>query len=394
MTLTHAIRIEAHRLGFAFIGVTTPFPPPHYQVFEQWLDAGRHAGMAYLAKLPSRLRRANPLNILPDCQSILVLGMRYPPSPMETDAPNAPSSNGLDDVQLTPYRGSIASYAWGEDYHLSIPVRLNALVAFIESQVGKAVPYACYTDSGHILERDLAQRAGCGWIGKNTNLINPQTGSYILLAEILLGIDLEISPPFDQDRCGTCQRCLEACPTGCILPNRTLDSSRCISYLTIENKGSIPLELRNKMGGWVFGCDICQQVCPWNRRITESEENDAFTPRPGISHPDLIQALSLTPESFSQYFRGRPIKRAKRSGYLRNVAVALGNRLAEFPTHQERPLAIAALCETLQHDPQPLVRGHAAWALGRAGELKTLRQASRLEEDPTVLEEIKFAETM
>ncbi len=394
MTLTQAIQVEARHLGFALIGVTTPAPPLHYRVFEQWLDAGKHAGMAYLDTQPSRLRRADPRLIMPDCRSILILGLRYSPSPEETALVSSLSPDTGEKAEFIPYRGNIASYAWGEDYHLNIPVRLKALIAFIESQIGKAVPHYFYTDSGPILERDLAQRAGLGWIGKNTNLINPQVGSYLLLAEILLGIDLEISPPFDQDRCGTCQRCLEACPTGCILPNRTLDASRCISYLTIELKEAIPTALRTKLGGWVFGCDICQQVCPWNRRIIDPIEDEAFTPRPGISHPDLIETLSLTPESFARHFRGSPIKRAKRAGFLRNAAVVLGNRLVGFPAYRQRSLAIIKLTETLQRDTHPLVRGHAAWALGRADERKILRQASRLEKDPMVLEEIHYAETM
>ncbi|MBN1536713.1 MAG: tRNA epoxyqueuosine(34) reductase QueG [Anaerolineales bacterium] len=390
MTLTHAIQVEAHRLGFDLVGVTTPFPPPHYQKFEEWLSAGYHAGMAYLEKMSSRVRRANPLEILPDCRRILVLGIRYPPSPGTMTEFYDPTSGLVEDVKSSPYRGRVASYAWSEDYHQDIPTRLNDLVAFIETEMGKTVPHACYTDSGHILERDLAQRAGLGWIGKNTNLINPQMGSYFLLAEILLGIELEISAPFEQDRCGTCTRCLEACPTGCILPDRTLDASRCISYLTIENKGNIPVELRSKMGEWVFGCDICQQVCPWNRRLTAPAGAEAYAP-PGIAHPDLTQALSLTPEDFSRQFRGSPVKRTKRTGYLRNVAVALGNQLVAFPDHKQRPLAVAALRETLIHDSQPLIRAHAAWALGRAGEVQILQTACRLERDPSVLNEIQIA---
>jgi len=382
MTLTQCNQVEAHRLGFALVGVTTPLPPQHYDAFEAWLNAGRHASMGYLARSDSRLQRSDPHHILPECRSIIVLGMPYPPSRVEMLSP------------ASPYQGNIASYAWSEDYHLSLPPRLNALVAFIEAQVGETIHHACYTDSGHILERDLAQRAGLGWIGKNTNLINSLLGSHFLLAEILLGVELDVSPPFEKDHCGTCHRCVQACPTGCILPDRTLDASRCISYQTIENKGSIPVELRNKMDGWVFGCDICQQVCPWNKRMTHSVTGENYSPQPVAAHPDLIMALALTPESFSQLFSRSPIKRAKRTGYLRNVAVALGNRLAEFPSHPQRPDAIAALSNALQHDPSALVRGHAAWALGRSGEKGILRQAYCTEKDLSVLEEITIAETL
>ena len=171
----------------------------------------------------------------------------------------------LSRQQLEQTRGYIAAYARGHDYHMVIPERLKKLGAFIETQVGSALSYRYYTDTGPLLERDLAQRAGLGWIGKNTCLINPRFGSYFLLAEILLGIELEPDTPFTADRCGTCSRCISACPTGCILPDRTIDARRCLSYLTIENKDEIPLDLRPKLGNRVFGCDICQQVCPWNR---------------------------------------------------------------------------------------------------------------------------------
>jgi epoxyqueuosine reductase len=394
MTLTQAIQDEALRLGFALVGVTSPAPLPHFQVFEEWLSAGRHAGMAYLEKEPSRQRRSNPKYILPDCRSILVLGMRCPPSLAESTLFDNHSSSVEDSIPSKPYRGRIACYAWGEDYHLTIPPRLQSLIAFIESQMGMTISHCAYTDSGPVLERDLAQRAGLGWIGKNTNLIHPQMGSYLLLAEILLSIDLDFNPPFQHDRCGSCRRCLEACPTQCILPNRTLDSSRCIAYLTIENKGAIPVTLRSKVGDWIFGCDICQQVCPWNRRSNGDVTSAAFEYPASMTHPDLIKILSLTPESFALRFRGSPVKRARYAGFLRNAAVALGNRLAEYPSSIERPAAINVLKEVLRSNPQPLARGHAAWALGRAGEHNTLRQAAIHETDPTVLEEIHSAEMM
>jgi epoxyqueuosine reductase len=227
------------------------------------------------------------------------------------------------------------------------------LVAFVETHVGHPIPNRWYTDTGPILERDLAQRAGLGWIGKNTCLINPRLGSYFLLAEILLGIDLEPDPPFEADRCGTCRVCLEACPTHCILPDHTLDARRCISYLTIELKGEIPLDLRERMGEWLFGCDVCQMVCPWNR-FAASAGDPAFAPRPGVACPDLIQEIRLTPQAFNEKFKKSPIKRAKRRGYLRNVAVTLGNA--------GDSAAIPALERTLQDD-ESLVREHAAWAL-------------------------------
>jgi epoxyqueuosine reductase len=249
--------------------------------------------------------------------------------------------------------GRVAAYAWSADYHLILPERMQTLLTFVETQMGHPIPNRWYTDSGPLLERDLAQRAGLGWIGKNTNLIHPRIGSYILLAEILLGVDLEPDPPFEADRCGACKRCIEACPTQCILPDRTLDARRCISYLTIELKGEIPLHLRERMGQWVFGCDICQMVCPWNRFAAPSGD-PAFAPRPGVPHPDLIAELTLNPQDFNHKFKDSPIQRAKRRGYLRNVAIALGN--------VRDPAAIQALRKALR-DPEPLVRASSAWAI-------------------------------
>lgn len=387
MSLTRAVKAEAHRLGFQLAGVTTPDPPPHFGVYEAWLDAGRHGEMGYLATERARRRRADPLQILPGCRSILVLGMRHP-------SPTLRNNTERDDESIL---GRVASYAWGADYHDLLPERLRVLVAFIESWTGHHVTNRWYTDTGPILERDLAQRAGLGWIGKNTCLIHPRWGSYFLLAEILLGIDLDPDPPFEPDRCGSCRRCLEACPTSCIRQDRTLDASSCISYLTIELKGAIPPDLRPKLGEWVFGCDICQQVCPWNQRYAYTHSSldlqveAAFAPRPGVPRPDLIQELALTSEEFNRKFSpskrtGSPVKRAKRRGYLRNVAVALG-----ISSGGGANVAPQVLLRTLANDPEPLVRGHAAWALGHIGG-KAARQALAMaadrEVDASVLAEI------
>lgn len=341
MTLKGAIKDQARRLGFPLAGVTTPDPPPHLSTFERWLEAGRHGDMRYLADERARARRADLRLILPECQSILVLAAPYA-DPRFAEASEGPVPGGR-----------VAAYAWGDDYHNVFPAKLKELVTFIEEQVDHPVPNRYYTDTGPLLERDLAQRAGLGWIGKNTCLINPKGGSYFLLAEILLDLELEPDPPFVSDHCGTCTRCLEACPTGCILPDRTIDARRCISYLTIELKDDIPEELRPLLGEWVFGCDVCQMVCPWNRFAADTID-EAFAPRPDVPRPNLIRELELTPEAFNRKFKKGPVKRAKRRGYLRNVAVAAGN------SGNER--AISAL-EKAGEDDEPLVREHAAWAL-------------------------------
>jgi epoxyqueuosine reductase len=378
MSLTENIKAEARRLGFALVGVTTPDPPAHFDVFESWLDGGRHGEMGYLASGRSRERRADPRRILPECRSILVVGARYPAAGPPSEPPSPAT------------RGKVASYAWGVDYHEVLPERLQALVHFIEGQAGGPVPNRWYTDTGPILERDLAQRAGLGWIGKNTCLINPEQGSYFLLAEILLGIELDPDPPFLADRCGSCTRCLEACPTRCILPDRTLDARRCISYLTIELKGALPIDLRPQMGEWIFGCDVCQQVCPWNARFAGPDADPAFVPRSGVPAPELAAELSLSPQTFNQKFKAgkqaqSPVTRARRRGYLRNVAVALGN--------SGNPAGLPALIRALD-DPEPLVRGHAAWALGRLGGEeagRALAEAARRETDEAALAEIEAA---
>ncbi len=375
MSLTQAVKLEARRLGFQLVGIATPDPPPHFDVYERWLEAGRHGEMGYLATDRACQRRADPRVILPECHSILVLGIRYP----------APNQNSLKRGE-GPVQGRIASYAWGDDYHGILPRRLQVLVEFINAQVGHTIPNRWYTDTGPVLERDLAQRAGLGWIGKNTCLIHPRLGSYFLLAEILLGVELEPDPPFAPDFCGACTRCLETCPTGCILPGRTLDATRCISYLTIELKGPIPSDLRPQMGDWVFGCDICQEVCPWNKRFAVPWGDPAFGPRSGVPHPNLISEILLTPMEFNRKLKGSPIQRTKRRGYLRNVAVAIGN--------SHSPTVVPALAQALLHDPEPLVRGHAAWALGCIGggaARQTLGEAAGVERDIGVLYEIHAA---
>lgn len=392
--LSRAVKTEARRLGFQLVGITTPDQPAHFEIYQRWLQAGRHAQMGYLAADRALECRQDPLKILPECRSILMLGIQHDAPDSSGGKQHTRSSsieNGEDQLQgdvskdQTLY-GRVAAYAWGVDYHDILPVRMAALVRFIESTLGYKVPNRWYTDTGPILERDLAQRAGLGWIGKNTCLINPNLGSYFLLGNILLGLELETDEPFTHDRCGSCTRCMDACPTGCILPDRTIDSRQCISYLTIELKGSIPHQLRALTGEWIFGCDICQQVCPWNQRFALPKGDPAFSERNGIYQRDLVEDLSLTPQAFNKLFRGSPLKRSKRRGYLRNVAVALGNKRDQS--------ALPGLSNALKEDAEPLVRAHAAWALGVIGGDSArgeLMHALGDEMDESVLREIRAA---
>jgi epoxyqueuosine reductase len=341
--LKQAIKDKARRLGFTLAGVTTPLPPPHYSTFENWLAQGRHGTMNYLASEKACACRADPKQILPECKSILVLATAYP----------SPAGRGMSEGQGEgEIVGNIAAYARSADYHDILPARMRELVQFIEEQVGGPVRNRWYTDTGPILERDLAQRAGIGWIGRNTCLIHPKQGSYFFISEIFLDLELEPDPPFTTDHCGTCTRCIEACPTNCILPDRTLDARRCISYLTIELKDDIPVELREKIGDWVFGCDICQMVCPWNRFAPGGD------PAFDNAHPPhaLTEELSLTPQAFNRRFKLSPVKRAKRRGYLRNVAVALGNT---------GDLYALPVLQNALNDEEPMIREHARWAINK-----------------------------
>ena len=344
MTVKDSIKAEGSALGFSFVGFTTPSKPEHYATYLSWLEAGHHGTMEYLATEHNRKMRLDPQLILPGCKTIVVLAANYP-NPLNFAEPAA---DGLT--------GKIAAYAWPEiDYHLVIPPLLEKLARSMQIILGKKFAYKCYTDTGPILERDLAQRAGLGWIGKNTCLISPKLGSFLFLAEILIDYSIEPDAPFTADRCGNCTRCIDSCPTHCILPDHTIDASRCISFLTIENKGPIPSTLRRSMENWVFGCDICQMVCPWNHKTKNDLYTNLFKQPPSPLMIDLQSEIQLSPTEFNHKYRESPIKRAKRRGYLRNAAVALGN---------SRDVKITdGLKQALRKETEPLVRSHLIWAL-------------------------------
>jgi epoxyqueuosine reductase len=385
--LKQSIRLKARELGFGLTGVTSPEPPPHLSTFEHWLAAGRHGEMRYLESQRSRLRRADPRAILPECQSILVLGIHYSPAastnPISPGAAVGPGKSSpiaastakheahipppIDYPSGRPIQGRIASYALGRDYHEVLRPRLEALIVHIENLVDHAVPSKWYTDTGPILERDLAQRAGLGWIGKNTCLISPDGGSYFFLAEILIGLDLEPDTSFLSDHCGSCTRCLDACPTACILPDRTLDARRCISYLTIELRNVIPEDVRALVDDWIFGCDVCQMVCPWNR-FAPVKTDAAFSPREGPLPAVLGDELAITAALFASRFDGSAIRRTGYAGYVRNIAIALGNRGSRD--------ALPALEKALGH-ADSVVQEHVAWAIQRIKERRTEEVAAR-----------------
>ena len=370
MTLTEQIKARAQKLGFELVGITPAEESQTFRLYEKWLENGYAGEMGYLEN--HRHLKRDPRHCLPEAKSVISLAINY---------------YTLDPAQAlveNPSRGQISRYAWGDDYHEIIRAKLRKLAAFIDETGGKKLKQKIYVDTGPIIEREYAQKAGIGWIGKNTNFINWQSGSWYFLAELLVSVELEYDWQLPRGSCGTCTLCIEACPTDAIVAPNVLDSRLCISYLTIELKDSIPRKLRPQMGNLIFGCDICQEVCPWNSMATPTTE-PGFHPREENIAPKLLSLINMTQAEFSKRFKNSPIKRAKRRGFLRNVAVALGN--------WGNRRAVPALKRALDDD-EALVRGHAAWALGVIGG-KSAKEALdtrlRVETEAQVIGEIKDA---
>jgi epoxyqueuosine reductase len=342
MGLSERIQEQAYRLGFDLAGVTPARPPgDHLAAYRDWLARGDHGEMAYMARPDRVARREDPTRILPGVRSVICVAVNYYPGP-------PPDLEGL--------RGRVSNYAWGQDYHDWMLPRLMELAAFIHAEVGGEVNQRVAVDTAPVLERALAAQAGLGFIGKNTCLIHPRFGSWLFLGEILVDVDLPPSGEPLPPRCGTCTRCLEACPTGALAAPYRLDARRCISYLSIELKGPIPPHLRPLVGDWIYGCDICQQVCPWQRFAQPTTIPGFRTTSSESAAPSLLELMALDDEGFRRRFAGSPILRIGRGRLLRNVAVALGNA--------GDPHAAPALQAALD-DADPLVQEHAAWALGR-----------------------------
>ena len=369
-TLTQQIQTRAHELGFELVGITPAERSQTIQRYRQWIANGYASKMGYLERhLPLK---EDTRTLLQEAKSVISLAMNY----WTLDTPK--------DLAEDPGRGQISRYAWGDDYHDVIHERLLLLVKFIKNTAETELKSRVFVDSGPILEREYAQKAKLGWIGKNTNLINWRSGSWYFLSEVLVSIELESETQTLRGSCGTCTKCIEACPTDAIIEPNLLDSRLCISYLTIELKDSIPKELRPEMGNLIFGCDICQEVCPWNSKATPTTE-PAFQPRDGNLAPELLTLINITQTEFSKKFKGSPIKRAKRKGFLRNVIVAIGNWRSRT--------AVPALKKVLIDD-EPLIRGHAAWALGQVGgenAKQALNTRLKSEDDTEVISEIQDA---
>lgn len=347
--MKEAIRQRAKELGFDICRFTDAKAPDHAREFEQWLKDGRHGTMEYLAR--NAYKRVDPQQVLSAARTVVVVAASYF---FETRTSNIehPTSN----VQ----RGEIARYAQYVDYHDVMGERLKELSAFVDQLGGAEAKSLWYVDTGPFLERDLAQRAGVGFVGKHTNVISRELGNWLFLGEIITTVEVEPDVP-ERNRCGTCERCIHACPTNAITAPFQLDARRCISYLTIELKGSIPLELRPLVGNRIYGCDDCLAVCPWNR-FAKSGALMKPHRREDLENADLIELLSLDDAGFKKRFAGSPILRTKRRGFLRNVCVALGN--------VGDASALPAL-EKATADPEPLIAEHARWAVDQIQKRKS-----------------------
>jgi epoxyqueuosine reductase len=361
--LRERLSAVAYEQGFVLVGFASLRALERGPFLQRWLEDGRHGEMGYLAREPQR--RLDPRLLDPHLRSVISLAYPY-------RAPRPPRVNWRQEL-----RGRIAAYALGDDYHGYVLTKAQRVGAALDTLRPRALART-YVDTGPVLEREWALAAGLGWVGKNTNLLTRRFGSYFFLAEIFTDVDFGAESPAYGAHCGRCRRCLELCPTGALEDGLVIDARLCISYLTIELRGAIPLPLRPRIGNWVFGCDICQEVCPWN----DEPKGDSD----GRLAPYLPELLALDQDQFNRRFARSAIKRAKRRGLLRNAAVALGN--------SANPRAVPVLVECLEREPEALVRAHAAWALGRLGGSagrRALEGRLSSEPDPAVGQEITLA---
>lgn len=334
------LKTEAAHLGFNQIGIAPALPVPHYPEYLDWVEAGYHGRMGYLSREDTLAKRGDPRLILDGCQRIICLALPY-------YTPQATLG------EVPPGKGRVSAYAINRDYHQILWEKLVQLEEFIQSRVGENINMKSYVDTGPILERSYASLAGIGIAGKNSCLLIQGAGSYFFLAEILTDLQLPVDMPFTRDLCGTCRRCIDACPTGCILPNRTIDASRCISYLTIENKAATPDNLKGQIGAWVFGCDVCQVVCPHNARTRKQTTTLGAPLLPELL--DLIELFSYDEDTFINKFSQSPLSRARLPGMLRNAAIILGN--------QKFDKALPVLEKTLAREHDPAVQDACRWAI-------------------------------
>jgi epoxyqueuosine reductase len=339
------VKAEAAATGFDLCGIAPAGDFQELRFLRDWLDRGYAGEMHYMHRTAER--RANVLAVMPSARSVISLGVVYnTPRPYSTEN---------DD----PTRAAIARYAWGDDYHVVIEGRLRRLRDRLRALAGEDFEARAYVDTGPVQERVYAQQAGLGWIGKNTCLINPDLGSWIFLAEIICSLPLEPDRPVF-DHCGTCTRCLDACPTGALVEPRVLDATRCLSYLTIEIKGPIPPEHRDSVGEHAYGCDICQEVCPWNLTPDMAESDQEWLPRPGLDAPRLLDLWNRTDDELRALLKGSAMKRAGVRRLRRNLAVAIGNS-------KDRSAAASLRAHAEPTSTDALVAEHVAWGVEKLG---------------------------
>ena len=337
MSLKAMIKVGAESLGFVAVGFTNIDPVPGLNRYKNWVETGQHAGMHYLADERALAARADPRRLLPSCKTVISLLSTYAP-PSQT-------------LAIRPQEGRIAAYALQPDYHEVLKERLDRLSDLIRGFSEKTVETYTCVDSAPILEKGYAQKAGLGWIGRNSLLINPIYGSWVFLSELLINLDIEPNPPFERDGCEGCQLCIKACPTQAIGPDRTVDANRCLSYLTIENQGEIPERFQAALGKRVFGCDQCQTVCPANKNVNILEGQTPFIGE----FVDLEEKFGLTAEEFKQKFQHTPVLRAKHAGFRRNIAIVMGN--------SGRKQFIPLLEKALEQESDLIVAESIRWAL-------------------------------
>src|ERR687885_1989879 len=359
---------KARAAGFDLVGVARAEPLARgARRLKEWQEAGMAADMGYMRRPVALL--SNPRRLQKSARSVVSLGISYYPGEHPENVEGG---------------GRAARYAWGKDYHLVIKERLRSLRAELEETLGCRIKARAFTDAVPLLERSAAQRAGLGFFGRNSCLINGEVGSYFFIADLIVDLDLEPDAP-GTGTCGRCTRCMDRCPTGAIKAPGVVDARLCISYLTIENRGEIPRDLRPLVGDWTFGCDVCQEACPYNKRKATRSRWPEFAEEAGAGpYLEIEEVLGIrTDEEFERRFAGTPLTRPGRAGLLRNCCVAAGN------TRLER--AVPVLIQCLHEDPSPLVRAHAAWALGEIGGAEAeLREAAERETDPRCLEEIEL----
>jgi epoxyqueuosine reductase len=381
MSLTDAVKRRAAELGFCAVGVTSaaPFREAQEAATER-TRAGLMDGLSWWSERRAQAS-GDPRRATPDARSVIALAFAHPL--VEAQPPDA-ERDASSHLDAEGPRGRIAAYALGRDYHEVLSERMTPLVDMLRERGHMA---KTYVDHGWMVDRAAAARAGVGWLGKNTNLLVPGIGSYVLLAEIVTSAELDADEPLKKS-CGSCDACMRVCPTGALIAPGVLDNRRCISFWTIEHRGVIPLDVRPLIGDWIFGCDLCQEVCPINdpsRSGAPSAANGGGFGPAIEARPELEALLLLDDSAFRDRFRGTPLWRARRAGLLRNVCVALGN----IGDRSSLPALSGALA-----DREPLVRGHAAWALGRLGGAsarKMLEQVFRREDDVWVREECELA---